>query len=187
MRLHGRVTVEAVDKRMITLSKRLAKCLRHAPEQFGVTLGTGGWTEVEPLLHALRMTRAELEHVVAHNDKSRFALDGTGTLIRASQGHSVQVDLDLPEAQPPAVLYHGTAERTVPAILAEGLRPMRRHDVHLSRDVATARRVGARHGRPVVFEVDAAGMSAAGHVFRVSANGVWLTGSVPANALRLMP
>lgn len=164
---------------MIRTSKRLARHLRHAPEEIGIELGPDGWTEVGPLLRALRITAEELAYVVAHNDKRRFAFDESGTRIRASQGHSVEVDLDLPAATPPAVLYHGTAERSVTAIMATGLRPMSRHDVHLSANVATAIRVGSRHGKPVVFTVDAAAMVADGHVFHVSANGVWLTSEVP--------
>lgn len=104
--------------------------------------------------------------------------------IRASQGHSVEVDLGLLPVEPPAVLFHGTASTTLPIVLREGLKPMSRRDVHLSADVETAVRVGTRHGRPVVLAVDAAGLAATGHVFRVSANGVWLTDLVPPTHLR---
>jgi putative RNA 2'-phosphotransferase len=121
---------------------------------------------------------------VAGNDKQRFAFDETGQQIRANQGHSVEVDLQLEPAQPPAVLYHGTNERSVPAILAAGLRKMTRHHVHLSPDLATARKVGGRRGRPVIFEVAAGKMAAAGFAFYVSANGVWLVDSVPPEYLR---
>ncbi len=174
---------------MISLSKRLSRHLRHAPEAIGVTLGPGGWIEVEVLLaalarHGLRMTRAELEELVARNDKQRFAFDDSGESIRASQGHSVAVELGPPVADPPALLFHGTVERFLSAILSEGLRPMARHDVHLSQARETAIRVGARRGKPVVLEIDAAAMSEAGHEFRVSANGVWLTARVPPEFLR---
>lgn len=121
---------------------------------------------------------------MASNNKKRYAYSEDGKRIRASQGHSVEVDLGLAAAEPSAVLYHGTASTTLPFVLAEGLRPMTRQDVHLSADLETAVRVGARHGRPVVLEVDAAGLSATGHVFRVSANGVWLTDRVPPAFLR---
>jgi len=121
---------------------------------------------------------------VAHNDKQRFSFDASGTRIRADQGHSVEVDLQLAPAEPPPVLYHGTAARSAPAIARDGLRKMRRQHVHLSPDVQTARRVGARHGAPVVFAVDAAAMRRAGHVFYRSANGVWLTGQAPPAFLR---
>jgi putative RNA 2'-phosphotransferase len=129
------------------------------------------------------ITRRELEEVVAGSDKQRFALDPTGTLIRANQGHSTAVDLQLEPATPPPLLYHGTAEAKVEAIRRDGLYKMARHHVHLSIDVPTARKVGGRHGRPVVFEVDAAAMHRAGHTFYVSANGVWLTDRVPPEYL----
>jgi putative RNA 2'-phosphotransferase len=175
------------ERRTVKVSKYLSKHLRHQPERIGLTLGEGGWVEIETLMaaaaaHGFRFTREELDHVVAHNDKRRFAIEGTR--IRASQGHSVEVDLGLPPATPPAYLYHGTVARNLDAIRAEGLRPMNRHDVHLSPDRETATRVGARRGRPVVVSVDAAAMHRDGHVFRVSANGVWLTQAVPAQYLR---
>lgn len=174
--------------RLTRVSKYLSLHLRHRPEALGLTLGPGGWVPVEELLAASArrgfvISREELERVVAESDKQRFAFDEGRTRIRANQGHSVAVDLELEELAPPPVLYHGTGERTVPAILAEGLRKMQRHHVHLSADVDTARKVGARHGRPVVFAVDAAGMARDGHVFYRSANGVWLTESVPAQYL----
>jgi putative RNA 2'-phosphotransferase len=164
---------------VVRRSKRLSHVLRHAPGSVGLTLDAAGWTDVDALLAALGWTRAELEHVVATNDKRRFALDGTGTRIRASQGHSVAVDLGHVPEPPPPVLFHGTAERNLPAIEAEGLRPGRRHAVHLSPNQVTARRVGARHGSPVVLRVDAALMARDGAVFTRSANGVWLVDAVP--------
>ncbi|OIJ69360.1 RNA 2'-phosphotransferase [Streptomyces mangrovisoli] len=169
------------------VSKYLSKHLRHQPERIGLTLDPAGWVEIDTLLaataaHGFRITRAELDHVVAANDKQRFAVDGTR--IRASQGHSVEVDLGLPAAVPPPYLYHGTVARNLDAIRAEGLRPMNRHDVHLSADRETATRVGSRRGRPVVLAVDAGAMHRDGHVFQVSANGVWLTPSVPTRYLR---
>ncbi|MFE1769942.1 RNA 2'-phosphotransferase [Streptomyces sp. NPDC059008] len=175
------------NQRSVRISKYLAKHLRHEPERIGITLDAQGWVPVEELIaaaahHGFRFSRAELESVVADNDKQRYAMqDGR---IRASQGHSVRVDLDLPPAVPPPCLFHGTVARNVAAIRAEGLRPMSRHAVHLSPDRETATRVGARRGRPVVLIVDAAAMHRAGHVFQVSANGVWLTSRVPARFLR---
>ncbi|MEU3253004.1 RNA 2'-phosphotransferase [Streptomyces sp. NPDC006997] len=176
------------DRRTVKVSKYLSKHLRHQPEQIGLTLDAGGWVEIDALLaaasaHGFRFSREELDHVVAHNDKRRFAVDGTR--IRASQGHSIEVDLGLPPVAPPPYLYHGTVARCLDAIRAEGLRPMNRHDVHLSADRGTAARVGARRGRPVVLSVDAGAMHRDGHEFRVSANGVWLTEAVPARYLRL--
>lgn len=123
------------------------------------------------------ITRSELDHVVAVNDKQRFAVENGR--IRASQGHTVPVDLALPPAEPPAYLYHGTVGSALDAIRREGLRPMNRTHVHLSPDRETATRVGARRGRPVVLSVDAGALHRAGHTFYVSANGVWLTAAVP--------
>ena len=171
---------------VVRRSKRLSYVLRHAPDSVGLTLDAAGWVDVDALLAALGWTRAELERVVATNDKRRFALDDTGTRIRASQGHSVAVDLGYAAEIPPPVLFHGTAERNLPAIEAEGLRPGRRHAVHLSPDEATARRVGARHGRPVVLRVDAEGMARDGAVFTRSANGVWLVDAVPPARLTVL-
>ncbi|MFE7539909.1 RNA 2'-phosphotransferase [Streptomyces platensis] len=170
-------------QRSVHLSKYLAKHLRHEPERIGITLDAQGWVPVAELMaaaarHGFPFTREELAAVVAGNDKQRYALDGDR--IRANQGHSVPVDLDLPPAVPPAHLFHGTVARSVAAIREEGLRPMSRHAVHLSPDRETATRVGARRGKPVVLTVDAGAMHRAGHVFRVSANGVWLTSRVPA-------
>ncbi|OEJ95466.1 RNA 2'-phosphotransferase [Streptomyces thermolilacinus] len=175
------------ERRTEKVSKYLSRHLRHQPERIGLVLDPQGWVAVEDLLsamarHGMPLTRAELEHVVAVNDKRRFALDGDR--IRASQGHTVDVDLGLPPAAPPAYLYHGTIAAALDAIRAEGLRPMGRHHVHLSPDRETATRVGARRGRPVVLAVDAGAMHRDGHVFHVSANGVWLTDAVPARYLR---
>ncbi|WP_407690803.1 RNA 2'-phosphotransferase [Saccharothrix syringae] len=167
---------------MIRLSKRMSKCLRHDPGRVGLTLDEAGWVDLGEFAAALGVTEAQVREVVARNDKKRYEV--VGGRIRASQGHTVAVDLGLPAAEPPPVLYHGTTDAVAPVILREGLLPMRRHDVHLSATVETAVRVGSRRGRPVVLEVDAAGMRAAGHEFRVSANGVWLTSAVPPTHLR---
>ncbi|MEU2712715.1 RNA 2'-phosphotransferase [Streptomyces sp. NPDC007205] len=175
------------ERRTVKVSKYLSKHLRHQPQRIGLTLDPGGWVEIDSLIaaaaaHGFRFTREELDHVVATNDKRRFAIEGSR--IRASQGHSIDVDLGLPPATPPAYLYHGTVARNLDAIRADGLRPMSRHDVHLSADRETATRVGARRGRPVVLAVDAGAMHRDGHLFRVSANGVWLTRAVPPRYLR---
>ncbi|MFF7157277.1 RNA 2'-phosphotransferase [Streptomyces sp. NPDC008139] len=180
------------EKKTVRISRFLSMVLRHRPDSVGLTLDEAGWVDVDELIAACaargrRFSRAELDHVVATNDKKRFAYCEDGRRIRASQGHSVAVRLGLEAAEPPDVLYHGTASATAPLILAEGLRPMSRQDVHLSADVETAVRVGSRHGRPVVLAVDARGLAAEGHVFRISANGVWLTDRVPPRWLRRHP
>lgn len=178
---------ESDERRLIKVSKYLSKHLRHQPERIGLTLDAHGWVTIDALLraaaeHGFRMSRADLDLAVASNDKQRFTVEGDR--IRANQGHTVTVDLELPPAEPPAYLYHGTAPQSLAAIRAEGLRPMRRHHVHLSPDRETATRVGARRGRPVVLSVDAGAMHRAGLVFHVSANGVWLTDAVPPAYLR---
>lgn len=175
-------------QRLVRISKYLSKHLRHQPERIGLTLQPGGWVEVADLLqacaqHGFALTRAELVEVVAHNDKQRFAFNENGTRIRAQQGHSVPIDLELAPMEPPPVLYHGTVARNLPAIMRTGLLPMSRHHVHLSADVATARIVGARRGTPVILAVDAAAMQRDGFQFFRSGNGVWLVEQVPPRYL----
>lgn len=172
----------------VRLSRRIAMILRHRPEAAGITLDEHGWVPVPTLLAALGITRAQLEAVVAGNDKTRFAIEDDR--IRASQGHSrrVAVDLGLEPADPPAHLFHGTPAANLPSILKDGLRPGSRHHVHLSPDTATAVKVGRRRSADVVVLRVAAGeMAAAGHVFHRSANGVWLTAVVPPSHLVPLP
>lgn len=179
-----------MNKHLITVSKFLSKHLRHEPEGLGLTLEPGGWVRVEDLLvgaakAGFAITRAELDAVVADNDKRRFSFDESGLKIRANQGHSTEVDLQLTEVEPPPQLFHGTVQRFVDAILVEGLKKMDRHDVHLSKDVQTATIVGSRRGKPVILLIDSRQMAADGFKFRVSDNGVWLTDHVPAKYIRL--
>jgi putative RNA 2'-phosphotransferase len=171
-------------KRVVRVSKYLSLHLRHEPERLGLVLQEGGWVDVDLLLNALHanhfpISREELEVVVRTNDKKRFSFDESGTRIRANQGHSVEVDLQLEPREPPAILFHGTPQRSVPIILKEGLKKMERHHVHLSPTVAQASKVGQRRGKPVVLQVDAAGLHAAGGVFYLSTNGVWLIEAAP--------
>ena len=175
----------------VSRSKHLSLVLRHRPGSVGVELDPHGWVDVAVLIDALAahgtaITRADLERVVSTNDKQRFEWDRDGDRIRARQGHSVEVDLDLQEAAPPPVLYHGTPRRNVDSILATGLERRGRHHVHLSADVPTAVRVGARRGDAVVVAVAAAAMRRDGQTFWLSTNGVWLTDHVPAAHLRLL-
>ena len=165
-------------------SKFLSLHLRHQPQALGLTLAPGGWVPVAALLaacaaHGHPLSRAELQELVTGSDKQRFAFDETGQHIRAQQGHSVAVDLQLVAATPPAVLYHGTVAEALPAIRREGLQKMQRHHVHLSPDADTARRVGSRRGAPVILRIDAAGLHQAGATFYESGNGVWLVEAVP--------
>lgn len=166
----------------LRLSKLLSLLLRHQPDRVGLQLDHGGWVGVPALLDALgrhgrSVTRAQLERVVLGDDKQRFAL--TGDRVRANQGHSVPVDLGLAPQPPPHRLFHGTLRSNLEPILRTGLQRAGRHAVHLSADEATAVRVGARRGPPVVLSVDAAGMHRDGHVFTRSENGVWLVAEVP--------
>jgi putative RNA 2'-phosphotransferase len=169
-------------------SKFLSLILRHKPETIGLTLEEGGWVAVAALLEAMRrhgraLGLAELKELVATNDKRRFAFSDDGLRIRASQGHSVEVELGYEPTEPPEELYHGTAEGSVEAILREGIARRKRHAVHLSERTDTAAMVGNRHGRAVVLAVAAGRMHRDGLAFYRSANGVWLTDAVPAEYL----
>lgn len=175
-------------QQLVKLSKRMSKALRHDPARAGLTLDPGGWVPLETFLAAMGISRADLDEVVAGNDKQRYAVqtgpDGVER-IRANQGHSVQVDLGLAPQDPPEVLYHGTGAAALPSIEATGLNRGGRHHVHLSPDVDTARRVGLRRGGAVtVLTVLAGEMARAGHVFYRSGNGVWLTDEVPPSFIR---
>lgn len=165
-------------------SKFLSLVLRHQPELIGIVLDDAGWTDVDTLLakagaKGTSITRDELVEIVKSSDKQRFALSPDGTRIRANQGHSVEVELDLPPTPPPAVLLHGTVDRFLDSIRKTGLIKGSRHHVHLSADHTTASKVGERRGKPVLLEIRADAMADAGHVFYRSANGVWLVDHVP--------
>lgn len=175
---------------LVRLSKFLSLVLRHEPERIGIVLDPQGWVAVDDLLAAAAragkpVSREQLEQVVATNDKKRFAFSPDGARIRASQGHSVEIDLGLPPVIPPERLFHGTATRFLDAIRAEGLRPQSRQHVHLSPDEETAVKVGQRHGKPAVLTVLAGAMHRDGHVFYRSENGVWLTLAVPPGYLEI--
>jgi putative RNA 2'-phosphotransferase len=177
--------MKIMDRNMVTVSKFLSKHLRHTPEELGLTLQPGGWVSVDDLLSAsgragFAISYDKLIECVETSDKRRFSFDDTGDLIRANQGHSVEVDLQLDEREPPDVLYHGTVDRFLVSIMAEGLKKGKRHHVHLSKDMETARKVGARRGKPVILQVDAGKMYGQGFKFFLSVNGVWLTDTVPA-------
>ncbi len=172
------------EKETIKTSKFLSLILRHEPERVGLKLGDGGWVGVEELLqavnsHGVALTLDQLKQVVATSDKKRFAFSEDGQRIRASQGHSVEVDLQYPPQQPPEILDHGTATRFLNGIRQHGLQKMGRRDVHLSAETKVTVQVGGRHGKPVLLIIRAGDMHRAGHVFRCSANGVWLVEHVP--------
>lgn len=166
------------------ISKALSYWLRHRPDDAQLILDDGGWADVVEVLAALAgkqldCNRERLQEIVARSDKNRFELSPDGNRIRARQGHSFAVDLGLSAETPPPLLFHGTVERFLASIMRDGLKPMDRQHVHLSPDMQTATKVGARRGKPVILAVDAAGLAAAGHTFLLSSNGVWLTDHVP--------
>lgn len=172
------------DKDTIHTSKFLSLILRHEPEKVGLKLGEAGWVSVDELLaavnrHGKTLTLKQLRHIVATSDKKRFAFSEDETRIRANQGHSVEVDLQYPPRTPPELLFHGTATRFLDGIRKDGLQKMERHDVHLSAETKVTLQVGGRHGKPVLLTIRAGEMHRAGHVFRCSANGVWLVAQVP--------
>ncbi len=169
---------------LIADSSRLAKLLRHDKEY---DYDIHGWREVSDLVENYGFTLDELKEIVETNDKQRFEFSEDMQRIRARQGHSVNVDVELTEREPPEVLYHGTSQKSVASILTEGIKPCGRLHVHLSGDVATAVKVGARHGTPVVLEISAKQMHDAGMKFYLSRNNVWLTDVVPQGYFRLLP
>jgi putative RNA 2'-phosphotransferase len=178
-----------MERHLVRLSKFVSKVLRHDPESIGLRLDEAGWADVDELLSAanhagVNIDRSMLDRVVAENDKKRFAMSEDGTKIRASQGHSVSVELGLAPVEPPEVLYHGTADRFAASIREQGLLPRARQHVHLSLDEATAVKVGQRHGKPVVVLVESGRMHKEGFAFYLSDNGVWLTERVPPKYLK---
>ena len=168
-------------------SRYISLILRHKPETIGITLDEHGWANVDELIAGVSrthpLTMELLEEIVRTDEKQRYSFNGDKTLIRANQGHSIPVDVELPRLEPPAVLYHGTGRKYVPSIDRQGLLPKSRLYVHLSADEDTAVKVGRRHGEPVVYAVQAGKMSADGHPFYRSVNGVWLTKKVPTEYL----
>lgn len=177
------------EKRRTRVSKYLSKYLRHSPEALNLTLEPGGWVFIEDLLsgadqNGFPITRDELNEVVAKCAKQRFSMDDETGRIRANQGHSTEVDLQLEVKAPPDILYHGTASQFVAIILSEGLSKMKRHHVHLFDTPEQATIVGGRRGKPVVLSIDAKAMVEQDFEFFCSANGVWLVDHVPINFLQ---
>lgn len=171
----------------VKASKFMSHVLRHAPERIGIDLDGQGWVLLDRLVEKSegRLTRELVLETIILDEKQRYALSADGLRVRANQGHSIKIDLGLPPIEPPQALYHGTADRFVDSIRAEGLVPRSRLQVHLSQDHDTAVKVGARHGNPVVLLVAAAQMQADGLLFYRADNGVWLTDHVPSNYLTI--
>jgi len=175
-----------MEKQLKHTGKFLSLVLRHEPQKIGLTLDHEGWANVAELIEkvnkkGIQLDFATLQIIVDTNDKKRYSFNEDKTRIRANQGHSIEIDLNLAEQVPPATLFHGTAERFIDAIRRHGLQKMNRHHVHLTAHEATARNVGSRHGKPVVLVVNALVMHQQSHVFYLSDNGVWLTDEVPAD------
>lgn len=176
--------------KLVDISRFIALLLRHKPEVAGLSLDEHGWARVDELIVAVNQTHPinmqVLEEIVATDDKQRFAFNEDKTLIRASQGHSINVDVQLKQCIPPSVLYHGTAQKSLSRIKEEGLLAMTRLYVHLSKDIDTAKKVGSRHGECVIFKVDCEKMVQEGFKFFLSENQVWLTKAVPVRFLELI-
>jgi len=177
------------EKTLKNIGKHLAYLLRHHPEDAGLNMDEHGWVSVDDLIAGVNeyspyyLDYGILDEIVATDSKQRYSYSDDKEYIRANQGHSINVDVELDEAEPPDVLWHGTATQFVDAIKQEGLNPQSRLYVHLSDDLDTAIAVGQRHGRPFVFEVDSRAMHEDGYTFFLSRNGVWLTEEVPPEYL----
>lgn len=173
---------------LINTSRFISLILRHKPSEIGIELDEHGWANVAELIEGMNKKQpfdmAQLEEIVASDDKQRYSFNEDKTLIRANQGHSIPVDVELKESLPPDILYHGTGEKYVSSINDMGLIPKFRLYVHLSKDMETAVNVGKRHGKPVIYIVDSKKMAADGYKFYLSVNNVWLTKKVPVEYLR---
>ncbi len=177
------------EKQITQISKFLSLVLRHQPETINIQLDQNGWTDVDELIekannYGVRFDRELLNHIVETNSKKRFAFNETLDKLRASQGHSVEIELGYINKQPPEILFHGTSEKSIQSILETGLEKQSRQHVHLSSDIETAIKVGQRHGKPYVFKVLAEQMYKDNFEFFISENDVWLTDYVPIKYLK---
>lgn len=175
--------------KLTLISKYISLILRHKPEVIGIKLDEHGWADVNELISGIKKDHKEfdienLKEIVRTDNKQRYSFNDDGTKIRANQGHSINVDVELEEKEPPEILYHGTCRKYMESIEKQGLIPKSRLYVHLSSDKLTANNVGARHGEPVIYEVDAKRMFKDGYKFYMSANGIWLVRKVPVAYLR---
>jgi putative RNA 2'-phosphotransferase len=177
------------DKQLVQISKFLSLVLRHQPELIGIELDQNGWVDVNDLLqksndYGQQFDRHILNHIVNTNSKKRFAFNETFDKIRASQGHSLTIELGYTNQKPPTLLFHGTSEKSVQSILSNGLEKRSRHHVHLSTNMEIALKVGQRHGKPVLFKVFSEQMFNDNYSFFISDNDVWLTECVPPKYLK---
>lgn len=179
------------SKNDIKLGRFLSLVLRHDPSAAGLTLDPNGWADVKALIAGMKRSGRNinmntLERIVRENNKKRYSFNEDHTKIRANQGHSISVDVELKEQIPPAVLYHGTAVGFLDGIMKNGLKRQSRRYVHLTEQKETALQVGGRHGKPVIICVDSAAMQQAGYTFWLSENGVWLSNDIPARYLTIL-
>lgn len=178
------------DKKNYTkLSKFLSLVLRHKPREIGITLNSMGWTNTAELIinmnkYGKNIDLRTLEIIVETDNKKRYSFNADKTMIRANQGHSVEVDLGYKSQKPPKKLYHGTGQKYVDSIYKSGIKKQNRHHVHLSIDIETAKSVGQRHGSPTIFEINTEKMLEEGFEFYESENGVWLTDEIPVKYLK---
>jgi len=178
------------NNNIVRISKFLSLILRHSPEKIHLNIDKNGWANIQELIENankyknIQLTIELIKEVVEKNDKKRFIISEDGERIRANQGHSIKIDLELESKIPPDILYHGTSSRFLDSIMKEGLRPMTRQYVHFSTDEETALKVGKRHGRPLILQVDAKKMHEDGYKFYVSENGIWLTEKAPVKYLK---
>ena len=178
------------DRRMRNTSKFISLILRHNPQVIGISLDEHGWADVKELIDGINRTEGHslnmdtLDEIVRTDEKQRYSFNEDHSLIRANQGHSIPVDVELEEKIPPDILWHGTGQKYVSSIDVQGLIPKSRLYVHLSSDMETARKVGSRHGRPVIYQVECRKMTEDGYRFFLSANHVWLTKEVPVEYLK---
>ena len=184
------IKLKQSDDPLLRASRFLSLVLRHKPEAAGITLDGHGWANAAELLRGMAdchpLTMEQLEEIVRTDDKQRYSFNGDKTKIRANQGHSIPVDVELSECKPPELLYHGTGEKYRDSILENGLVPKSRLYVHLSKDIETAKTVGVRHGTPIVFVVQSGQMAEVGFRFYCAENGVWLTKYVPPKYLKTL-
>ena len=178
------------DRIMRNTSKFISLILRHNPQVIGISLDEHGWADVKELIDGINRTEGHslnmdtLDEIVRTDEKQRYSFNEDHSLIRANQGHSIPVDVELEEKIPPDILWHGTGQKYVSSIDVQGLIPKSRLYVHLSSDMETARKVGSRHGRPVIYQVECRKMTEDGYRFFLSANRVWLTKEVPVEYLK---
>ena len=181
---------ESSGKKKVKTSRFISLILRHRPEAVGISLDAHGWADVQALISGINRSGGHtvdmeiLEEIVRTDEKQRYSFNEDHTKIRANQGHSIPVDVELEEKSPPDMLWHGTGEKYVSSIDKKGLIPKGRLYVHLSSDIETARKVGSRHGKPVIYEIDCRKMKEDGYRFFLSANHIWLTKEVPAKYLK---